>query len=146
MIKTDAEYQKSLRQLEVQRKDIEQKEKFFREKGLTEEQTKIALEPLWAFYYNIEDEVRYYENVKKGKFSCSTNLKQVGHLLICYRIYKGITQKELADRLGVSPAQVSRDERNEYKGASSDKLQRVAEKLGIPLSVQPQNEKDMLTN
>src|SRR2546421_13058436 len=37
----------------------------------------------------------------------------IGQLLIAARIANGMSQRELADRLGVSETQVSRDERNE---------------------------------
>jgi len=36
-----------------------------------------------------------------------------------------MTQAELATRLNVSESQVSRDERHEYYGATTDKLERV---------------------
>src|SRR4051812_43245440 len=110
LIRTDAEYQKSLKALEAQRKSIEEKKQHFEQIGLTPEQVEKALEPLWTYYHQIEDKVKYYEKVKKGEFPRKTSLDQLGRMLISYRIYKGITQTELAERLGVSNAQVSRDE------------------------------------
>ncbi|WP_349775629.1 helix-turn-helix transcriptional regulator [Halalkalibacter oceani] len=50
------------------------------------------------------------------------NLHQLGKTLIAYRIYLGMSQQDLAERLGVSPSQVSRDERNEYYGARLERL------------------------
>lgn len=47
------------------------------------------------------------------------------------RIALGITQAELAKRLGVSEPQVSRDERNEYQGITSDRASRVLDALGV---------------
>jgi DNA-directed RNA polymerase specialized sigma subunit len=142
LIRTDAEYQKSLRALEAQRKSIEEKKQHFEQIGLTPEQVEKALEPLWAYYHQIEDEVKYYEKVKKGEFPRKTSLDQLGRMLISYRIYKGITQTELAERLGVSNAQVSRDERNEYHGASIEKLKKVADALGVPLVIVPKEVAD----
>ena len=49
--------------------------------------------------------------------------------MIAYRIYLGLSQQELADRLGVSASQVSRDERNEYYGATLERLQEVMEAM-----------------
>ena len=41
------------------------------------------------------------------------------------------TQKEFAERLKVSQAQVSRDEKNEYHGITVEKAQRILETFGI---------------
>ncbi len=50
------------------------------------------------------------------------------------RIANGLSQKELAERLGVSEAQVSRDERNEYHGITVDRAQRVLDAMGETLT------------
>lgn len=42
-----------------------------------------------------------------------------------------MSQKELADRLGVSEAQVSRDERNEYHGITVERVRRILDALGV---------------
>ncbi|WP_354572868.1 helix-turn-helix transcriptional regulator [Halalkalibacter oceani] len=57
------------------------------------------------------------------------SLHQLGKTLIAYRIYLGMSQQDLAERLGVSPSQVSRDERNEYYGARLERLQQVMEAM-----------------
>jgi transcriptional regulator with XRE-family HTH domain len=46
-----------------------------------------------------------------------------------------MSQKELAERLGVSEAVVSHDERNEYHAVSVDKAQRVLDALGLTMEV-----------
>ncbi|WP_363321525.1 helix-turn-helix domain-containing protein [Polycladomyces subterraneus] len=47
------------------------------------------------------------------------------------------THTELVERLGVSKSQVSQDERNEYHGASIEKLKKIAYALGVPLVIAP---------
>ena len=49
------------------------------------------------------------------------NFSGIGRLLIALWIAKGLTQRELAERLEVSETQVSRDERNEYHGVTRAK-------------------------
>jgi len=50
------------------------------------------------------------------------------------RIANGLTQQELAERLGVSAAQVSCDERNEYHGITAERAQLILERLGESLT------------
>lgn len=45
-------------------------------------------------------------------------------------------QRELAERLGVSEAQVSRDEHNEYHGITVDRVQRVLDAMNETLTSQ----------
>jgi division/cell wall cluster transcriptional repressor MraZ len=57
------------------------------------------------------------------------NLHGLGQVLIGVRIARGMTQRELARRLGVDETMVSRDERNEYHGISLERAQRVLDAL-----------------
>jgi len=59
---------------------------------------------------------------------------QPGRLLIAARIANGLTQQELAERVGVSAAQVSRDERNEYHGIMVERAQLILDCLGERLT------------
>ncbi len=59
------------------------------------------------------------------------NLDGIGQLLVALRIAQGITQRELAERLGVHGSQVSRDERNEYHGVTVERVQRILDALGV---------------
>jgi transcriptional regulator with XRE-family HTH domain len=54
-------------------------------------------------------------------------------MLIAVRIAQGVTQRELAKRLGVHESQVSRDERNEYFGITLERAARVLDALGARL-------------
>ena len=49
------------------------------------------------------------------------------------RIALGLTQRELAERLGVHESQVSRDERNEYHGITVERASRILDALGVEL-------------
>lgn len=56
-------------------------------------------------------------------------------MLTAYRIYLSMPQTELAKRLSVSEAQVSRDERNEYYGATTEKIEHVMKALGMKATI-----------
>ena len=57
----------------------------------------------------------------------------LGRLLIALRIFQGLSQRELADKLTVHESQVSRDERNEYHGVTVERANRILEALGAEL-------------
>lgn len=133
MIKTEQEYTEAKKRLEKEFKALEDHQNKMRKAGLTEEQIQLAIDPLASFAFQLKEEVEEYEKIKRGEFSALENLEGLGRMLVAIRISKGIRQKELAERLGVKEAQVSRDERNEYHGASIEKIQKVLSALGVTL-------------
>jgi transcriptional regulator with XRE-family HTH domain len=60
-------------------------------------------------------------------------LRGLGQLLIALRVAQGISQRELARRLGVHESQVSRDERNEYFGITLERAVKVLDALNVRL-------------
>lgn len=102
--------------------------------GLSEEEVRRALEPMLSFRIQLEEEAEWYERVRRRNFGVIRDLSAVGTLLIALRIANGLNQKELAERLGVSEAQVSRDERNEYHGITVDRARRVLDTMGETLT------------
>jgi transcriptional regulator with XRE-family HTH domain len=87
-----------------------------------------------SFRTQLEEEVEWYERVRRRDFGVIRDLSAVGTLLIAMRIANGLSQRELAEKLGVSEAQVSRDERNEYHGITVDRVQRVLDAMGETLT------------
>lgn len=133
MIRSEPEYQRALERLKEDQEVIEAQRKVFLEQGLTDEEAEKALEPMISFRAQLEDEVRWYERVRRRDFGVLENLSALGTTLIALRIANGYSQKELADRLGVSEAQVSRDERNEYHGITIERAQRILDAMGETL-------------
>ena len=134
MIRSEKEYREAVERL---RKDEEvlalQKEKL-EGLGLSEEEVGRALEPMLSFRAQLEEEIEWYERVRRRDFGVIRDLSSVGTLLIAMMIANGLSQRELADKLGVSEAQVSRDERNEYHGITVDRAQRVLDAMGETLT------------
>lgn len=62
-----------------------------------------------------------------------TTPADIGHALIRTRRSVGLTQRELADRLGVKQPQVARWERAAYRTASLQNVDAVARALGVDL-------------
>lgn len=63
-----------------------------------------------------------------------TTILGIGHTLVAARIASGITQRELAARLGVAQPQVARWEATEYRTASLSRVDAAAQALGVEAS------------
>ncbi len=133
MIKTEREYQESKKRLLDEHKVIEDQRVKLKSAGLTKDQIKLAIDPLGSFMLQLKEEVEEYERLKRGDFADIINLYGIGRTLVALRIFKNMKQSELAAKLGVSESQISRDEANEYHGASLDKIQRVLDAIGAKL-------------
>ncbi len=136
MIRTEREYQRMLKQLEEGKTPLEAQKGRLIQAGLTGDALERALHPLLSFRAQLEEEVLAYENMKRGDLGTLESLESVGRWLIGARIAKGWSQKELAQELGVSDAQVSRDERNEYYGVTVERAQRILEVMGISFQME----------
>lgn len=133
MIRNEREYQEAVERLDAEKQRIEEQRSRLREQGLDAKQIKNALDPVQSFHAQLREEVESYERLKRGEFTELPNLQGLGSLLVGLRIAQGITQRELADRLGVHESQVSRDERNEYHGITLERVSRLLEALGAEL-------------
>lgn len=131
MIKTETAYKKALKKLQEDETFVHNQKSSLEEKGLTNEQITKALEPTISFHEQLKEEVASYEHIIRGEFNTIINLHDIGKMLIAYRIYLGISQQDLAKRLETTPAQVSRDERNEYYGATIERLQQVMDAMSM---------------
>jgi DNA-directed RNA polymerase specialized sigma subunit len=137
MIRTDAEYKAAVERLREEAKRHEEyRRKLAEESHLAEEEITRAMAPMLSFYEQLKEEVEYYERIKRGDFRSFHSVGSLGSLLVALRISQGMTQRELAERLGVHESQVSRDERNEYHGLTVEKAQRILTALGGEVRVE----------
>jgi hypothetical protein len=130
MIRSEAEYQTALRQLKQNEQTRAQMREAFAGGGFTPEEVEELMEPTLCFHAQMEEEVEWYEAARRGNLPTAHRLEGLGALLIALRIYQGLTQRQLAERLGVSEAAVSRDEHNEYHGITVERAQRILDALG----------------
>ncbi|MBA4495716.1 helix-turn-helix domain-containing protein [Paenactinomyces guangxiensis] len=137
MIKTEQEYRRSLEQIKHHEQLLAEQRKELEQMGLTEEQVERGLGPARLFQERVRAEVEEYERYKSGDFDMTCMFDNIGRQLIAFRIYRGLSQAELAKRLGVSAPQVSRDERNEYGGASMEKVKQVLKALDMEVVIVP---------
>ena len=131
MIRTDAEYKNAQEKLDQQQKTLQRQREQLEEMDLSTEEVERALEPMISFRDQLREEMETYERMRRGDLSTLHNLNSIGRWLIGARIAKGWSLSKLADELGVSVQQVSRDEQNEYHGITTKRAQRILETLGV---------------
>ena len=133
MIKNEHEYQESVKRVADEAARLKQERAQLQEQGLSAAEVKRVLDPIESFRAQLKEEVESYERLMRGEFDELRNFEGLGRLLIALRIARGLSQRELAQRLGVHESQVSRDERNEYHGVTMDRANRILECLGVEL-------------
>lgn len=131
MIRSEQEYRKALERLEQDLVVLKEQRTQLEKLGLEGEKLARALQPIQSFHEQLREEVEMYERMKRGDLGALRNLTSIGRWLIGVRIAKGLTQQQLAGRLGVAPSQVSRDETNDYHGISVDRAQHILEALDV---------------
>jgi hypothetical protein len=134
MIRTEREYHRAQRELEEERRRIQDARATLREQGLTEDEVWRAISPMAAALSQAEAEVAEYEEALAGNVRVF-DLADIGEYLIKLRIARGWSPRRLAEALGVDEAVISRDERDEYRGISKERIQRILEALGAEARV-----------
>lgn len=134
MIRNETEYQEAVRRFKEEKKRLSEHRARLQELGLSAPELKRALEPLVSFQAQLEEEIEAYERLQRGDIPPLLNLQGLGRSLVLLRIARGITQRELAERLGVHESQVSRDERNDYHGVTVERASRVLEALNVQMT------------
>jgi ribosome-binding protein aMBF1 (putative translation factor) len=131
MIRTETEYREAVNRVTAEEKLLADQEGALRAEGLAADQIKRLMDPVVSFHLQLKEEVQSYERLKRGELDELFNFQGLGRLLIAARIARGLSQRELAERLDVNESQVSRDERNEYHGVTVDRASRILDALGV---------------
>ncbi len=131
MIRTDSEYAQARSRLLDEKKRMGEHEASLKEEGLDRAQLKRAMDPLRSFTLQLEEEVEAYERMQRGSFDPIDNLAGLGGLLMAARVFSGLSQRDLAQRLEVHESQVSRDERNEYRTVTVERANRILDAIGV---------------
>lgn len=130
MIRNEREYREAVERVAQEKDRLARQEAELAAMGFGPEEIARALAPMRSFHQQLEEEITSYERLKRGEFDEIENLRGLGQLLVSLRIGKGLTQRQLAERLGVHETQVSRDERNEYHGITLDRAAKILDALG----------------
>ena len=138
MVRTEKEYQQMVKRLEQEKGLISKQRQQLEQEGLDKAQIQRLMDPLESFYMQLQEEIQTYERLCRGELNELYNVRSIGHLLISARIARGLSQRELAQRLGVNESSISRDERNEYHSITLDRAARILEILGVAFHAVPE--------
>ena len=135
MIRTPHDYEEAVRRLHQTRDFAEKQHAALVASGLAPEYVDLAMSPTHALLDQMQGEIDWYESARAGMVRPVPRLTDIGLSLIALRLARGLTQRQLAERLGVNEAQVSKDERNEYHGISVKRAQRILDALDGSVTV-----------
>jgi len=137
MITNERQYRISRAQLKKLRDaardfDIEETAKYPKSLVLA----KAELGALTSEVDNLKAQVKEYEDLKSGFATRlkATSLEELPTVLIKARIAKGLSQRQLANALGIKEQQIQRYESSDYTSVSLRRLVRVADALGLNTS------------
>jgi DNA-binding XRE family transcriptional regulator len=80
-------------------------------------------------------EIDHYEKLRDGHITSReiTSIRELPSALIEARIAARLTQRQLAESIGVAEQQIQRWEVNDYSGVNLDRLQSIADALGVQI-------------
>ena len=128
MIKSDAQRDRTAAQIEGFQKALAQVEQ-----ETTGKRAAAVRGSYEGMIRQLEDELREYDKLKTGKLTLPKidRLDQIAPFIAKIRIAKGVSQTELARRLGVSKQVISRYEDTEYQTVAIARLQEILDAIGI---------------
>ena len=128
MIKSEAQKERTMIQIEGFRRALA--------KAVQEKPSKRAAAIRGSYegmIRQLEDELREYDQLKSGELALPhvERLDQIAPFISKIRIAKGVSQTELARRLGVSKQVISRHEESDYQTVAIARLQEILDAIGI---------------
>jgi transcriptional regulator with XRE-family HTH domain len=133
MIRNDKEYRETRARLDDFSAQIDAARRELEQRGASPGAIQLAVDPLQVLVAELGFDLQLYDRLRQEGVSAvpSYPAEESGKELIALRIARGWTQRKLAEELGVSEAQVSRDERNDYQGITQERRARILEALGV---------------
>lgn len=97
---------------------------------------KAELEALKSEAEVLSEQIQEYDDLKSGAVTIlrAENLDELPSILIRARIARGLSQRQLADKLNLKEQQIQRYESDQYASASLRRLTEVARALQLKIS------------
>ena len=133
MIKNKRQYEYSKRKLHELEEDLKAiRKKYYIDKNKVALLSQGYIEHIVQF----KDEIKGYEDMIKAPFPEVLpihNLNEINRSIVRLRIARKITQEELAQRVGCKQSDISRLERDDYRGHTIAKLDKIIAGLGAKI-------------
>jgi HTH-type transcriptional regulator/antitoxin HigA len=128
MIKSDAQRERTVAQIEGFRRALDTVDK-----EIPGKRSAAVRGSYEGMVRQLEDELREYDHLKSGELALPhvERLDQIAPFIARIRIAKGVSQTELARRLGVSKQVISRYEESDYQTVAIGRLQEILDAIGI---------------
>ena|ERR1035441_3813668 len=128
MIKSDAQRERTVAQIEGFRRALDTVDK-----EISGKRSAAVRGSYEGMVRQLEDELREYDHLKSGELALPhvERLDQIAPFIARIRIAKGVSQTELARRLGVSKQVISRYEESDYQTVAIGRLQEILDAIGI---------------
>jgi len=143
MIRNEKEFQRTQQLVAATKEQIAATTHALQQQGMDQSAIDDLLVSLKLTCQQMEAELTWYEDAKAQRLGAYT-FESIGQLLIGLRIAMGLSQRDLASRLGVHESVVSRDEHHEYYGLTIERAQRILEALGASASIMPKYSADQV--
>ena len=135
MIKNNRQYEYTKRKL----REFEEDLKAMRKKYSSEQNKADLLSQGYIEHIaQLKAEMAEYEKMKNSplpKVLRARGVDEISHQLVRLRLARGLTQAQLAARVGCKQADVSRLEREEYQGYTIIQLNKIATSLGAEIEL-----------
>jgi len=135
MIKNDRQFKYTKNRLNEFRKDLRAIQKKY---SFDKSRLRLLSRGYIEHIAQLKAEIADYEKMKTlplPRKLRANNPAEISQQLVRLRIAKGITQAQLAARMGCKQSDISRMERTDYKGYSYQLLEKVANILGVDLEL-----------
>jgi HTH-type transcriptional regulator/antitoxin HigA len=132
MIKSDAQRERTAAQIEGFRQALAKAEH-----DMTGRRAAAVRGSYEGMIRQLEDDLREYEDLRSGELTLPNveRLDQIAPFVAKIRIARGVSQTELAQRLGVSKQVISRYEETEYQTVSIGRMQEILDAMGVTVNV-----------
>ncbi|HYX25150.1 MAG TPA: helix-turn-helix transcriptional regulator [Thermoanaerobaculia bacterium] len=133
MIKNEREYRITKAQADKFERALSQLVTSAAATGLHPVIQKAQRDALQSQWDELQEQIAEYESLRSGQQAVISldSLEELPQALIQARIAAGLTQRELAERMGLKEQQIQRYEATEYASADLARVNEVARALGL---------------
>lgn len=135
MIKNDRQYEYTKKNLVFLKKEFEIMKK---KHPMDKDKIYFLSQGRIEHIAQLEKEIKEYEDIKNNPFPGSSKIDElykISQNLVRFRIARGITQKQLARKIGCKQSDISRLEREGYCGFSVNQLYKITKALNLKIEI-----------